>query len=104
MSTVSTLEGSGKLTERLIKSNIYVAQPGKQINMLEFRITAGAKHAKILDVTADTPDADLSLTLQNDGLCEGVWELKEPLAFGGAPIKVAYSYTIQDGTAMSAKA
>jgi 3',5'-cyclic AMP phosphodiesterase CpdA len=102
VSTVSTLDGSGYLTERLVKSNIRVAHAGKQINVLEFRIAASAANARIHDVTPDTPDADLSLTLQQDHLCEGLWKLRKPLAFQSPPIKIAYSYGIKDGTAMSA--
>ena len=103
VSTVSTLDGYGYLTERLVKSNIRVAHAGKQINVLKFRIAASAANAKILDVTPDTPDAELSVTTQQDHMCEGVWKLKRPLSFGSPPIKIAYSYGIRNGTAMSAE-
>ncbi len=103
VSTVSTLDSGGMLAERLVKSNIRVAQPGKQINTLEFRIAASAAGAKILHVTPDTPDADLQLTLDQDHLCEGTWKLKKPISFESPPIKIAYSYVIKDGTAMSVK-
>jgi hypothetical protein len=103
VSTVSTLTSNGALTERLVKSNVRVATPGKQINTLEFRIGAGAKNAKIVDLTPDTPDADLNLTLKQPHMCEGAWKLKKPLLLGAPPIKIAYSYTVEHGTAMSVK-
>jgi hypothetical protein len=103
VSSVSTLSADGRLIERLVKSNLRVAESRKQINELPFLVSASAASAKILDVTPDTNDAVLNLGTQQDQLWQGTWKLKKTLAFGSAPIQIAYSYAIRHGTAMSVK-
>jgi|HubBroStandDraft_1064217.scaffolds.fasta_scaffold43359_2 3',5'-cyclic AMP phosphodiesterase CpdA len=103
VSSVSTLSADGRLIERLVKSNLSVANPPKQINELKFFVSASAASAKIADVTPDTPDAILNLETQQDHLWQGTWKLKKTLEFRSVPIKIAYSYAIEHGTAMSVK-
>ncbi|HME06515.1 MAG TPA: metallophosphoesterase [Bryobacteraceae bacterium] len=104
LSSASTLDGTGKLTERMVKSNFRVMEPAKRIKSLPFQIMASATTAKIRDLTPDTSDAELELEPIQDHLCKGIWKLKEALSHQSQPIKIAYSYSIVDGTAMSKSA
>jgi 3',5'-cyclic AMP phosphodiesterase CpdA len=101
--SISTLSPDGTLTEQLIKENLRVLEPPTKIRTLPFRLAAGAGTAKITNFRQDTDDATLKVTIQQDALHEGEWILKQEMMPGSPPITIAYSYSLQAGTAMDQK-
>jgi 3',5'-cyclic AMP phosphodiesterase CpdA len=99
----STLSSDGTLTEHLIKENLRVLEPKKVICTLPFRLAASSATAKIVNFHRDTEDATLELPIERENLYEGEWRLKQPMTQGSAPITIAYTYSLQGGTAMDQK-
>jgi hypothetical protein len=87
----------------MISENLRVLQAGMTIRSLPFRLAAAAAAARITSFRRDTDDATLKLSIQQDSVHDGVWILNQPMTFGGTPIKIAYTYTLQAGTAMDQK-
>ena len=102
--SISTLSGDGTLTEQMIKEDLRVLEPGRIIRTLPFRLgPAGAATAKIANFRRDTDDATLDVPILQEKLHQGEWILKQPMTQGSKPITIAYTYTLQAGTAMDQK-
>jgi 3',5'-cyclic AMP phosphodiesterase CpdA len=101
---VWTLSADGILSETVAKEKLRVAERGKRIAAVPFRLFASAHSARIenfnpLPLMANV--ADKVESISQDALREGVWRLKNSLEFGDAPITIAYTYELRQGTAMS---
>jgi 3',5'-cyclic AMP phosphodiesterase CpdA len=101
--SISRLLPDGSLTETLIHKDLRVIDPGKVISELPFRLAAGSKTAKIVNLVETTDAAKLELPIMQDNLYEGLWKLNQPMIEKSAPITIAYTYTLQGGTAMDQK-
>jgi 3',5'-cyclic AMP phosphodiesterase CpdA len=95
------LEADGTLRETVVREKLRVAEPGKQIAVLPFRIRAGAASARIEDFVSLTSDAVPVEKIRQGGLLDGEWKLKNTLSYGDPPITIAYSHVLRQGTAMS---
>ena len=71
------------------------------MSAVPLRVSSTVPGSKIANFQLETPYARLKLVASADRIIDGEAVLNEPLTFQGAPIKIAYSYTFLNGTAMS---
>jgi 3',5'-cyclic AMP phosphodiesterase CpdA len=101
MRKIITIDADGTMHVDVIKQGLRIDQPGIKMHRLPLRVVAEASGAKIVEFRSRTEDATARLAARADAIIDGEWVLRVPLEHKSQPVTVAYSYTLQGGTAMS---
>lgn len=98
---ITHIEPDGVTKVTVIKEGLRIEQPGKKMHTVELQASTSAPGARITDFQLLSSDGDLKIVASGETIILGEAVLKEPLTFDSAPIRIAYSYTLVGGNAMS---